>query len=79
VEEKLDQHALAAFFGVTTRTLRNWIKGGELLEPIRIGRKQFWFKSKFEAWLRDSPGHAPRGAKVPSKPIVRKGRPRQPV
>jgi len=79
VENKLDQHAMAAEFGVTTRTLRTWVKTGEVLEPHRIGRKQFWLRDELDAWLRDRSSQNRKPAKVSSKPIVRRGRPRQPI
>lgn len=79
MEYKLDQHAIAASFGVTTRTLRNWVKTGELLKPHRIGRKQFWLKEELDAWLRDRSSQHSKPAAPASKSIVRRGRPRQPV
>jgi excisionase family DNA binding protein len=53
VEEQIDQHELAEYLGVSTRTVRTLIKRGELPPPIRIGRKQIWLKGKFMRWLED--------------------------
>jgi len=47
VDDKIDQHDVARYLGVSTRTVRTLIKRGELPPPIRIGRKQFWLKDKF--------------------------------
>ena len=61
---------------MSTRTVRNLIKRGELPPPIRIGRKQFWLRSKFVGWLENG-GAAPiprRSVVTPSKPdVLRKG------
>ena len=51
MDEKIDQHDVAEYLGVSTRTVRNLIKRGGLPPPIRIGRKQFWLKSNFARWL----------------------------
>jgi predicted DNA-binding transcriptional regulator AlpA len=51
VEEMIDQHDVAEYLGVSTRTVRTFIKRGALPPPIRIGRKQFWLKDKFTRWL----------------------------
>ena len=53
MDEKIDQHDVAQYLGVSTRTVRNLIMRGELPVPIRIGRKQFWLKCKFMRWLED--------------------------
>jgi excisionase family DNA binding protein len=81
VEEKIDQHELAEFLGVSTRTVRTLIKRGELPPPIRIGRKQFWLEDKFMRWLHDG-----GTASDPMRPdqdrtnvFARRGRPRLPA
>lgn len=80
MENKLDHHAIAAMFGITTRTLRTWVKNGEILEPRRMGRTQTWFKDEVEAWVRQRPTQIrTAGQSASSKPVVRRGRPRKPV
>jgi len=81
VDELIDHNEVAKLLGVTTRTLRTWIKGGQVPGPIRIGRKQFWVKSVFDAWLKgraqsscDQPSR-----KAPDVPPARRGRPRLPA
>ena len=51
MDEKIDQHDLAKYLGVSTRTVRNLIKRGALPPPVRIGRKRIWLKRKFMDWL----------------------------
>ena len=80
MENKLDQHAMASLFGITTRTLRTWVKNEEMLEPKRIGRTQIWFKEEVEAWLKQrSSGARKPSTPASSKPLARRGRPRLPV
>jgi predicted DNA-binding transcriptional regulator AlpA len=76
MDDKIDQHDVAKYLGVSTRTVRTLIKRGELPPPIRIGRKQFWLKDKFMCWLNDG-GIAsvrPRSARNPAKIVIRLGR-----
>jgi excisionase family DNA binding protein len=63
VDEKIDQHDVARYLGVSTRTVRNLIKRDEL-PPPRIGRKQLWLKEKFTRWLHDGTASPPRIAVV---------------
>nr|PZN81308.1 MAG: hypothetical protein DIU57_13660 [Pseudomonadota bacterium] len=79
MESTLDQHALAARFGVTTRTLRTWIRNGELPPPHRIGRKQFWFEDEIQAWLRSRPTRQDYRRAAHPYAGVRRGRPRYPT
>jgi predicted DNA-binding transcriptional regulator AlpA len=81
VEEKIDQHELAEYLGVSTRTVRTLIKRGELPPPIRIGRKQFWLKDKLTRWLHDGGAASVRmrSARNVANAIVRRGRPRLPA
>jgi predicted DNA-binding transcriptional regulator AlpA len=44
----LSQAAVAAFFGVTTRTIRTWQRDGHL-HPVRIGRTVRYRPSEVEA------------------------------
>jgi excisionase family DNA binding protein len=80
VDEKIDQHDVARYLGVSTRTVRNLIERGELPPPIRIGRKQLWLKEEFTRWLHDG-GTASRQSRSARKPArsVRLGRLRLPV
>jgi excisionase family DNA binding protein len=80
MEDKIDQHDVAEYLGVSTRTVRNLIKRGELPPPIRIGRQQFWLKGKFMRWLEDD-GAAPVGSRSArnSARSVRPGRPSKPA
>ena len=81
MDEKIDQHDVAKYLGVSTRTVRTLIKRGDLPPPIRIGRKQFWLKDKFTRWLHDG-GTASvrlRPSSSPAKVVIRRGRPRLPI
>jgi len=61
VDDKIDQHDVARYLGVSTRTVRTLIKRGELPPPIRIGRKQFWLKDKFmRCWTMAEPHRSGR-------------------
>ena len=59
MDEKIDQHDVAKYLGISTKTVRTLIQLGELPRPIRIGRKQFWLKDKFTRWLHDGGGKHP--------------------
>lgn len=81
VDELIDHNKVAKHLGVTTRTLRTWIKNGQIPGPIRIGRKQFWVKSVLDAWLKDrAQGNCDQSSKdAPDVPRARRGRPRLPA
>jgi predicted DNA-binding transcriptional regulator AlpA len=81
MDDKIDQHDVAKYLGVSTRTVRTLIKRGELPPPIRIGRKQFWLQDKFTRWLHDggTVSVQMRPARNLMKPVVRRGRPRLPA
>jgi predicted DNA-binding transcriptional regulator AlpA len=81
MDELIDHHAVAQYLRVTTRTLRTWIRNGQVPKPIAIGRKQFWVKPVLDAWLSE---RAQRGCEQqPIKPSnvsrARRGRPRLPA
>jgi predicted DNA-binding transcriptional regulator AlpA len=81
VDEKINQHDVAQYLGVSTKTVRALIQRGELPPPIRIGRKQFWLKDKFTRWLCDG-GIASdeiRSARSAAEAVVCRGRPRLPA
>ncbi len=80
MDELIDHNEVAKVLGVTTRTLRTWLKDGQVPGPIRIGRKQFWVKSVFDAWLKDR-AQSSCGKPLRETPVVpraRRGRPRLP-
>jgi excisionase family DNA binding protein len=81
VDEKIDQHDVAKFLGVSTRTVRTLIKRGELPPPIRIGRKQFWLKGEFTRWLHDggTASDPMRSDQDGANVFARRGRPRLPA
>jgi len=76
MDEKVNQHDVAKYLGVSTRTVRNLIERGELPPPIRIGRNQFWLKDRFTGWLRDSGAVS---VQTPDKLVNRRGGPRSPI
>lgn len=76
MDEKIDQHDVAKYLGVSTRTVRNLIKRGELPPLIRIGRKQFWLKDKFTGWLRDSVSAQMGSARSEPNPVMRRSKQR---
>jgi predicted DNA-binding transcriptional regulator AlpA len=81
VDDKIDQHGIAEYLGVSTRTVRTLIKRGEVPPPIRIGQKQIWLKDEFTRWLHDG-GAASiqvRSARNVANSIIRRGRPRLPA
>lgn len=81
MEKQIDQHELAEYLGVSTRTVRTLIKRGELPPPIRIGRKQIWLRDKFTRWLEGGGGTAPnrlRSVSESQRPAGL-GRPRLPT
>jgi excisionase family DNA binding protein len=53
MDEKADQHNVATYLGVSTRTVRNLVRRGELPVPIRIGRRRFWLKERVTRWRQD--------------------------
>ena len=81
MDELIDHNEVAKVLGVTTRTLRTWVRKGQVPGPIRIGRKQFWVKSVFDAWLKDRAQSScdQPSRKAPDVPRARRGRPRLPA
>jgi len=80
VDEKIDLRDMAAYLGVSPKTVRTLIKHGELPPPIRIGRNQFWLKDKFTRWLHDAGVMSDQTQPVARSPKVNaaRGRPRSP-
>jgi predicted site-specific integrase-resolvase len=46
-----DAHTIQQTFGVTPGTMREWIKGGVLPEPVMIGRHRFFNRQEVERRL----------------------------
>jgi predicted DNA-binding transcriptional regulator AlpA len=71
----LDADSVAKIFGVSTRTLRTWVKKRTFLAPIKLGRKPLWLPTQLDDWTaKDAPR---REAPQTSQPAVgRRGRPR---
>lgn len=43
-------------FGVTRQTIWNWVRRGELLEPVRVnGRRAYWRADDVGMWVRRHP------------------------
>lgn len=81
MDELIDHHTVAKNLGVTTRTLRTWIRDGQIPAPVRIGRKQIWVKPVLETWLKD---RAKKGCdqqlqRTRNVPKAARGRPRLPA
>lgn len=41
----------AKLMKVSTRTIENWVSSGEMPKPTHIGRRCYWHKIHFDAWL----------------------------
>jgi hypothetical protein len=79
-DDVLDQSAIADYFGVSTRTIRNWVRKSWLLPPVVIGRRRYWPRTVFSAWLNDRAQQPlPFRAVAPEPSVRRLGRPRQPT
>lgn len=53
---------VAEKFGVTTRSVCDWITKGELPPPVQLGRKRFWFKETLDDFLAAKVSHAAEAA-----------------
>jgi len=47
----LDEAALAALFNVSVRTIKRWVKRGELPAPVRFGYRKFWMAGRVLAHI----------------------------
>ena len=48
--ELLDRKATAKLFGVTVRTIHNWVDAGVIPQAfIQMKRKRYWRRSQFES------------------------------
>jgi predicted DNA-binding transcriptional regulator AlpA len=59
MDEKVDQHDVAKYLGVSTRTVRNLIKRGELPAPIRIGGSSFGCRANSCGGWNTAESHRP--------------------
>ncbi len=76
-DDILSPAAIAEYFGVSTRTIRNWVKDHVLLPPIGIRRKKYWLRAALTAWLADRAQQTvPFRNTAPKAPARRVGRPR---
>lgn len=46
----LEKEDVAAFFGVSIRTLEIWMRDSKVIEPVRIGRRVLWHPDVFYSW-----------------------------
>jgi len=42
---------VAKLMQVSTRTIENWFASGVMPKPVHIGRRCYWHKNHFEAWV----------------------------
>jgi len=49
--ELLTKWAVASRLHCSTRTIEIWVKAGQFVLPIYIGRRPFWTAQSLEAWL----------------------------
>lgn len=61
VVDILDEAAVAKTFGITTRTLRRWIRAGIAPPHFKIGRKRWWRR---EAILQHMAAHESLSGRV---------------
>lgn len=47
----LTKWAVASRMHCSTRTVEIWVKAGQFVPPIYIGRRPFWTAQSLEAWL----------------------------
>lgn len=47
----LTKWAVASRMHCSTRTIEIWVKAGQFVPPIYIGRRPFWTAQSLEAWL----------------------------
>lgn len=51
VTQLLTKWAVASRLHCSTRTIEIWVKAGQFVPPIYIGRRPFWTAQSLEAWL----------------------------
>jgi predicted DNA-binding transcriptional regulator AlpA len=50
----MNQKEVAARIGVVPETIRNWVRAGQFLKPMKMGgsRRLHWNRAELENWLR---------------------------
>ena len=49
------RRSLAAYLGVSMRTLDRWDAAGHLPEGRRIGKRRAWLRRDIESWVAEDP------------------------
>ena len=60
--EFYDKKQLADLLHVDARTVERWVKAGELVAPLRLGRKALWRKGDIEEWVASRIAATPSGS-----------------
>lgn len=47
----LTKQDVADIFGISLRTVENWVSEGDLLAPKKIGNRVYWHRRNFYTWL----------------------------
>ncbi|MFA7506416.1 MAG: helix-turn-helix domain-containing protein [Burkholderiaceae bacterium] len=47
----LSRADVADVFGVTVRTIENWVNDGTVPAPVKLGNRVYWHPGNFFAWL----------------------------
>jgi len=47
----LTKDCVAGVFGVSTRTIENWVNEGLMPAPVCLGNRVFWHPDVFYSWL----------------------------
>jgi hypothetical protein len=55
----LTKWAVASRMHCSTRTIEIWVKAGQFLPPMYIGRRPFWTAQSLEAWLSQKASVSP--------------------
>ena len=50
-EEMVETKDIVKLFGVTRRTIFEWLKNTDFPRPSKIGHKNFWRKSEIEEYI----------------------------
>jgi len=53
-----NERDLAAYYGVSIRTIQRWTRSGQLPSPFCMGRKKLWMRDQVVMWMHE------RGAKA---------------
>ncbi len=60
----LTKWAVASRMHCSTRTIEIWVKAGQFVPPIHIGRRPFWTAQSLEAWLSQKTSATASGAQA---------------